>query len=222
MTINMEELAAFVDVKEGQEEAFIDYLRGKMLTPEGVRKYLEKAITLDPTTEERRTVQPILDRYHNKGLESWKKNNLDSLIDEEVAKRHPAETEDQKRIRKLEEKLKEAEEKERQSRLKAYASNLATQKGLPVDLVGFFVGQDETVTEQNIETLEAVLNEKIESQVKARFRDTGRDVFKNRQTGAMDLDKLKEQYANAQKDGMKLQDKIALARRIQELEHLKE
>ena len=222
MTINIEELMAYVDVKEGKEDELVDYLRGKMLTPEGIKKYLEKAIVSDPTTEERRTVQPFLDKYHNKGLESWKKNHLESIIEDEVTKRNPGETPEQKRIRALEQKLEEAERKEKQSRLKSFASDLATQKNLPLDLVGFFVGPDETATEQNIETLDRVVGEHIESQVKARFRDTGRDVFKGRQPGALDLDKLKEQYASAAKNGMKLQERVALSRRIQELEKSKE
>ena len=220
--MNIEELVQFVDVKEGQEDAFIDYLRGKMITPEGVRSYLEKAIASDPTTEERRTVQPFLDKYHSKGLETWKKNHLESIIEEEVSKRNPAETEEQKRIRKLEEKLAQAEQRERQSRLKAFASSLATQKNLPPDIVGFFVGEDESATEANLETLHNIMSDQVEAQVKARFRETGRQPQFSAQSSTTSIDKLREQYNKAVEQNMPLQERVKLSRQIQEAERQKE
>ena len=220
--MNIEELMQFVEVKEGKDDELVDYLRGKMLTPEGVKSYLEKAIASDPSTEERRTVQPFLDKYHNKGLETWKKNHLESIIEDEVVKRNPGETEEQKRIRKLEEKLAQAEQRERQSRLKAYASTLATQKGLPVDLVGFFVGEDETATETNLDALHNIMEDQIETRVKARFRDTGRQPSASQYASVNDIDKLRQQYQKAAETNMPLQERIKLSRQIQELEQQKE
>jgi len=218
----IEELMEFVDVKEGKDDELVEFIRGKMLTPDSVRKFLEKAITLSPTAEERQAIQPILDKYHHKGLETWKSNHMDSIIEEEVAKRNPGETPEQKRIRALEIKLEEAEKKERKMRLETHAQNLASQNGLPTDLVSFFVGQDEVSTEGNVEKFGQVLNDYVQAQVKSRFRDGGRNIQTPRQATASDIDKLKEQYQNAVKDGMKLQDRIKLSRQIQELENMKE
>ena len=220
--MNIEELMQFVEVKEGKEEELAGYLQDKMVTAGNVKKYLEKAITSDPTTEERRTIQPYLDKYHERGLETWKKNHLDSLIDEEVSKRHPAETEDQKRIRKLEQKLQEAEAKERQVRLKSYAADIGAQKGLPTELISFFVGEDETATEANIDLLHRIAGDWVDTTVKARFRDTGRNVPLSRQPGAASVDKLREQYQKAVETNMPLQARVKLSRQIQELEQQKE
>jgi len=220
--MNIEELMQFVEVKEGMDDELVDYLRGKMLTPEGVRSYMEKAIASDPSTEERRTVQPFLDKYHNKGLETWKKNHLESIIEEEAVKRNPAETEEQKRIRKLEDKLQQAEQRERQSRLKAYASSVATSKGLPQDLVGFFVGEDEAATESNLETLYNIMSDQVEAQVKARFRETGRQPQFSAQSSTTSIDKLREQYQKAVDENRPLQERIRLTRQIQETEKQKE
>ena len=210
----IEELLAFVEVKEGQEDALVDYLKGKMMSPEGVKTYLE-------TQDGKKIIQPMLDRYHNKGLESWKMNNLEGIIEEEVMKRNPGETPEQKRIRALEQKLEEAEKKERRSRLESFAQSLATQKGLPTEIIAHFVGSDEDATEANIETLHRVLGESIQQQVKSRFKDSGRTVPLTKQAAVRELDRMKEEYQAALKDpsAMKLQDRIRLKREIADLEN---
>jgi hypothetical protein len=45
------------------------------------------------------------DKHSGKSLETWKTNNLQKLIDDEVAKRKPSETPEQKTIRELSEKF---------------------------------------------------------------------------------------------------------------------
>ena len=216
----IEELMEFVDVKEGKDDELVEFIRGKMLTPDSVRKFLEKAITLSPTAEERQAIQPILDKYHHKGLETWKSNHMDSIIEEEVAKRNPGETPEQKRIRALEIKLEEAEKKERKMRLETHAQNLASQNGLPTDLVSFFVGQDEVSTEGNVEKFGEVLNDYVQAQVKSRFRDGGRNIQTPRQATAGEVDKLRERYEKAGELGLKTEEKLRLKRQIQESERM--
>ena len=63
------------------------------------------------TEQGKKFIQPKLDRYFNKGLESWKTNHLETLVNDEISKRYPAETPEMKRIRELEQKL-EAQSKE--------------------------------------------------------------------------------------------------------------
>jgi len=218
----IERLLEFVDVKEGQDEALVEFIQGELITPANVRKFLEKAITLSPTTEERQAVQPILDKYHSKSLDTWKSNNLESIIEEEVVKRNPGETDEQKRIRALEQKLQAAEEKERRVRLESHAQSLASQQGLPSDLVGFFVGGDEVSTEGNIEKFKSTLDDYVQATIKSRFRDSGRNVQMTRQPTGAEIDRLKEKYQNSVKDGMKLEDRVKLARQIQDLERSQE
>jgi hypothetical protein len=211
----IEELLAFVDVKEGQEDALVDYLKGKMISPEGVKSYLD-------TQDGKKMLQPMLDRYHNKGLETWKMNNLDSIIEEEVTKRNPGETPEQKRIRALEQKLEQAEAEKRRTRLESLAQSLAAQKGLPSEVIAHFVGSDEDSTEANIETFARVMGESIQQQVKSRFKADGRNITLTKQDAVRQLDKLRDEYQTAVQSGMKLQDRIALKRQIVDLENMKE
>ena len=127
------------------------------------------------TEEGKRFIQPKLDKYHNKSLESWKKNNLDNLVEEEVRRRHPEETEDQKRIRKLEEELANRDKQSKRQELQNKAIKIAQNKGLPTDLVDFFIGEDEEATQTNLDKFEEKVNEVVTNKVDQRFKDNGRD-----------------------------------------------
>ena len=207
----LEEILEFVNVKEGQEQALADYLAGKLISPEGVKTYLD-------TTEGKKVLQPILDRYHNKGLESWKQNNLESLIEEEVSRRNPAETDEQKRIRKLEQQLAEERDNRKRTELSAYAQRMIAEKGLPSDTVKFVLGSDEDSTETNIETLSRLISDSVQNQVKSRFRDTGRNIPNSRPAGVGDLESLRKQYSEAVEKNLPLQQRVKLAREIQDME----
>ncbi len=141
----------------------------KTVSQEDVRSYLE-------TDEGKRLLQPKLDSYHAKSLESWKANNLDPLIEEEVNKRNPQETEDQKRIRKLEEEIQNRDKAAKRQALETKALRLAQEKQLPSDLVNYFIGEDEETTASNLDKLKEKLDESVKSQVEARFKENGRTV----------------------------------------------
>ncbi len=119
-------------------------------------------------------VQPILDRTVTKAIDTWKENNLSKIVEEEVGKRNPKETAEQKQLRELRAEIdKIAKEKTRES-LKNKAMTIATQKGLPVSLVDYFVGQDEDTTTANLSTFEQEWGKGIQSAVSGKFKDSAR------------------------------------------------
>jgi hypothetical protein len=82
-------------------------------------------------------LQPKLDSFFSKGLESFKIKTLPTLIEDEISKRNPAETPEQKRIRELEEKITRQELDKNRSNIKAEATKLLSEKGLPVSLADY-------------------------------------------------------------------------------------
>jgi transposase len=194
--------------KDNQEVQ--NYLRGLYLTPEGVTAFLD-------TPEGKKFLQPRLDQHFTKGLETWKEKTLPSLLEEEIKKKFPAETEEQKRLRKLEEEL----EKERQTRIRAElmnkATTLATQKGLPVDLVSYFVGQDEDTTVGNLTALETTWQQAIEKAVEAKFKDNGRSPNQSGGAPKSTIEQLQEQLKTA----TRLDERIAIQNKIFELQKQK-
>ena len=139
------------------------------VSADDVRSFLD-------TDEGKQLIQPTLDRYHSKSLETWKANNLDSIIEEEVTNRTPQETEEQKRIRKLEEELQNRDKDAKRKDLQNKAFKLAQDKGVPTDLVDYFIGEDEESTSANLDSLKEHFDTTVKAQVESRFKESGRDV----------------------------------------------
>ena len=70
MEITKEQVLSFLS--ENQE------VITEVLTATHIENYLQNS-------EGQKLMQPKLDKYFNKGLETWKQNNLEKLIDEEAA-----------------------------------------------------------------------------------------------------------------------------------------
>lgn len=203
--MNLEELKIFLEENKDNTEVQ-NFLKEKYSTKINIKEYLE-------TPEGKREMQPILDSYFTKGLQTWKEKTMPSLIEEEIKKRFPDETEEQKRLRILEEELA----KERQARLKSdlinKATQIATQKGMPVELVGYFVGQDEEETINNLTALEEIWTRSIEEAVKEKFKENGRHVSpSNRDKDAKNP--WSKQHFNLTEQGRILREDPELAKKL--------
>jgi hypothetical protein len=155
--MNLEDIKKFFEEQKDSEDVK-NYLKGfSQVTPDGVTTFLE-------SEEGKKILQPRLDSYFTKGLETWKSNNLKKLVDEEVKKQNPP-------FNPLEQKLQELERQLLLKDLKAQALNVATEQKLPVKLVDYFVGEDEETTLANLKNLQEVfdthINERVQEQLKA-------------------------------------------------------
>jgi transposase len=208
--MTLEEIKQFFEQNKDNEEVK-NYLAGlSKPTPEGVTAFLD-------TAEGKKLLQPRLDQHFTKGLETWKEKTLPSLLDEEIKKKFPGETEEQKRLRKLEEELA----KERQARVKSElinkATTLATQKGLPVELVSYFVGQDEESTTNNLTALENIWQQHLEKAVAEKFKDNGRSPNAGSGAPKSTIEQLQEQLKTA----TRLDERIGIQNKIFELQKQK-
>ena len=204
--MTLEELKKFLEENKDNQEV-MNYLRGLIMTPEGVNAFLD-------TPEGKKLLQPRLDQHFTKGLETWKEKTLPGLIDEEIKKRFPGETEEQKRLRKLEEEL----ERERQTRIRAElmnkATTLATQKGLPVELVAYFVGQDEDSTINNLTALENIWQQHLQKAVEEKFKESGRTPNPGGGGGSGQINPWKKETFNLTEQGRLLRENPELARQL--------
>jgi hypothetical protein len=203
--VSLEELKQFLeDNKEDKEVQ--EYLEGLYLVPKKVKAFLE-------TDAGKKLIQPALDSYFTKGLETWKEKTMPSLIEEEIKKKFPDETEEQKRLRKLEEELA----KERQARTKSElinkATQLATQKGLPVEVVHYFVGQDEDETVNNLTALENIWQANIEKVVSEKFKENGRVVDPSKKDDPKN-NPWSKKYFNLTEQGRIIRENPELAKKL--------
>ena len=145
---------------EGTED-FENYIGG-FVTADRVSKFLE-------TDAGKQFIQPTLDKYHNKGLETWKTNNLDKLVNEKVKELYPEADPKDTELAKLKADLEAMKAESVRKDLTNKALTVATEKELPIDLISYFVGAEEDSTTANLEKLETAFNAAVEKVVTKRL-----------------------------------------------------
>ncbi|HAR4835025.1 capsid assembly scaffolding protein Gp46 family protein [Staphylococcus aureus] len=167
--MNIEEVKSFFEEHKDNKEVK-DYLKGlKTVSVDDVKGFLD-------TEEGKRFIQPELDRYHSKGLESWKEKNLENLIEQEVQKRNPEQSEEQKRISALEKELEKRDAEAKREKLRSNALGKAQELNLPTSLVDRFLGDSDEDTEQNLKVLKETFDKYVQEGVESKFKSSGRDV----------------------------------------------
>ncbi len=171
--MNIEEVKSFFEEHKDDKEVK-DYLKGlKTVSVDDVKGFLD-------TEEGKRFIQPELDRYHSKGLESWKEKNLEDLIEQEVRKRNPEQSEEQKRISALEQELEKRDAEAKREKLRSNAVGKAQELNLPTSLVDRFLGDSDEDTEQNLKALKETFDKYVQKGVESKFKSSGRDVKESR------------------------------------------
>ncbi|MCJ0932931.1 DUF4355 domain-containing protein [Virgibacillus halodenitrificans] len=167
--MTLEEIKAWLE--ENKEEKEVEAYLGELRQP--TREDVEGFLDSD---EGKKLLQPRLDQNFTKGLNTWKEKNLQKLIDDAVKEANPDETPEQKRIRELEEKIQQTEKESQREKLMNKAVKQASEKGLPTDIVSFFIGEDEESTMNNLGTFEEKYNAAITKAVDEKFKAGGRKV----------------------------------------------
>jgi hypothetical protein len=135
-----------------------------------------KAQAFLDTDEGKKVIQPRLDQHFTKGLETWKSNNLSSLIEEEVKKRNPQKSPAELEVEKLRKEIEDERKARNHESLVNKALKVADEKHLPKDVLNFFIGQDEETTTANLGKLEETFSKAVQAGVDAKFKAGGRQV----------------------------------------------
>ena len=159
--MTFQEIIAALKPFEGSDDykKFVDGL----FTAERVKAYLE-------TEDGQKAMQPFIDKQSAKGLETWKSNNLQTLIDEEIKKRFPEADPKDVELANMKAQLEALQKEATRKELLIKAQAIATEKKLPVNLVGHFIGEDEKATNKNIEAFEKAFTEALSSSVDERLK----------------------------------------------------
>lgn len=139
------------------------------LTFDQVQKFI------DENEDAKSWLQNQKNDYFANSLKTWKDENLNTLIQDEINKKYPPETEEQKKIRDLEDKFAKSEREKVREALVNKAIKTSTEKELPIELVDFFVGETEEVTLANLSKLEQAFTKAVNAKVEERFKSGGRE-----------------------------------------------
>lgn len=156
---------------DNQNDEVKAYLRGlNPYTVEGVQKFVKE------NADGRKWIDSEKDKHSAKSLETWKQNNLEKLIDEEVKKRNPDETPEQKELAKLRKEIEDERKARNREALVNKALKVAKEKSLPDGIIDFFIADDEENTLSNLTKLEEEYGKAVQAAVDAKFKEGGRII----------------------------------------------
>lgn len=151
------ELKKFEDTEE--YKAFV----AGLINTERVKAFLS-------TDDGKKLLQPQLDSYFSKGLETWKNNNLDNLVNAKVKELYPDADPKDTELAEVKAELERMKAESIRKDLTNKALTYANEKGLPSDLVDYFVGTDEKSTNDNLEKFEKAFSSAIGAAVDKKLK----------------------------------------------------
>lgn len=174
--MNIEEIKQFLEQNKENEEvkAFVGELSA--VSADKVKGFLE-------TEEGKKVLQPRLDQHFTKSLDTWKENNLEKIVEDEVSKRNPSKTPEQLEIEKLRKDMESERNARNREKLVNTALKVADKKTLPKDVIDFFIGENEESTIENLGKLEESFNAAVQAAVDAKFKESGREIERGNGAG---------------------------------------
>lgn len=205
--MTLDEIKKFLDENKTKPEikSFLDSLSGVS----NVKAYLEN------NDEGKKLLQSLTDAKVTQGIETFKKNNLDKLVEAKFNELHPPETTEQKRIRELEIKFNESESANKLEKLRNKALTILTSKNIKPDVLDVLVlGDDETALTANLEKFTAFLDAAVSEAVKNKFKENGREdrTGENNNSGYDGANPWKKETFNLTQQGKLIREKPEVAK----------
>lgn len=145
------------------------------------------------------------DKHSAKNMETWKTNNLSKLVDDEVTKRYP-----KKDPKDIEFANYKAEQEKTTAATNATIAKMiadsahkdltnkalqyASEKKLPADLVGYFIGADQETTDKNLDKFLKTMAAHDET-IKTEFAKSNSYTPPNTTKTLTDTDKAREEIS---------------------------
>lgn len=156
-------------VNDIDENADID----EIILGNGFAKPITDVEGLNKLLESDKSLQGLFDKKVTTGIENFKKNGMQKLIEAEVLKRTGKnETPEQKEIRELKERLDKADKEKARAEMIAKYKDVLVEKKIPSNMIDFLLAQDEETTGANIELFENSMKQYIDAGVKAKLGDS--------------------------------------------------
>lgn len=183
--MKFEEVKSYINENKESEEVKTYLQEINQLTVEGVKDYLT-------TNQQGKSwLDSIKDKHLSKGLETWKSNNLEKLIDEEIKTRFPEKDEKDIEVEKLRAEVQKMQLEKQREVLTNKAIKIANEKHLPLSLVDFFIAENEESTVENLSVLEEVFSKSVQGEVEKRLKGDGYTPPKDNKKNNITLDVIK-------------------------------
>ena len=156
-------------INEADDNADID----EIILSNGFAKPITDVEGLNKLLESDKSLQGLFDKKVTTGIENFKKNGMQKIIEAEVLKRTGKnETPEQKEIRELKERLDKADKEKAKAEMISKYKYLLTEKKIPSNMIDFLLAEDDETTGANIELFENSMKQYIETGIKAKLGDS--------------------------------------------------
>ena len=156
-------------INEADDNADID----EIILSNGFAKPITDVEGLNKLLESDKSLQGLFDKKVTTGIENFKKNGMQKIIEAEVLKRTGKnETPEQKEIRELKERLDKADKEKAKAEMISKYKDVLTEKKIPSNMIDFLLAQDDETTEANIELFENSMKQYIETGIKEKLGDS--------------------------------------------------
>lgn len=183
--MNIEEVKNFINDNKESEDVKTYLQDLNKVNVEGMEKY----VTEDE--EGKKWFDSVKDKHFNKALDTWKSNNLTKLIDDEVKKKFPSKDEKEIEVENLKFEIEKMKQEKLHESLTSKAIKIASDKSLPLNLVDFFIAQDEEATVNNLKVLEESFNKEVQKAVEKRLKNEGYNPPKDTSGNTLTLESIK-------------------------------
>lgn len=133
---------------------------------EDFKKFME-------TEEGRKVLNPMFDKKVSTAIETWKSNNIEKVVNEELVKRGYVKTDEQKKMIELEQQIANIQKEKELAEKKAVALAELNANGLNTALADFISYDSEETIRTGVSTFKSILDDLVEKEVKKRTAGTG-------------------------------------------------
>lgn len=164
--MTLEDVKNYLEENQANNEVKA-YLQG-LVNVEGVQTFLNQ------NEDGKRWLDSEKDKHLNKGLDTWKANNLQKELDKKIHELYPEETSEKKQLRELNAKIETMELEKQREVFKNKALTIAADKKLPINkIVDLFISDNEEGTVANIGRFEEIFGTSVQSAVEERLKSNG-------------------------------------------------
>lgn len=156
-----------------EDEASVDEVLSKS---DFAKSLLQSGLTLNAFKEKmnepdfKSFLDSIKDKHFEKALETWKSNNLQAIINDEVLKATgKKKTPEQLKIEELEKRMLESEAKAKKAERIANYKDVLAEKKIPMEMIEYFLTDDEETTMTRIDNFKTFVDDIVNTSVKEKI-----------------------------------------------------
>lgn len=156
-----------------EDEASVDEVLSKS---DFAKSLLQSGLTLNAFKEKmnepdfKSFLDSIKDKHFEKALETWKSNNLQAIINDEVLKATgKKKTPEQLKIEELEKRMLESEAKAKKAERIAKYKDVLAEKKIPMEMIEYFLTDDEETTMTRIDNFKTFVDDIVNTSVKEKI-----------------------------------------------------